>query len=195
MIGFLKGSVLTKQAPNLLLDVHGVGYEVETSMTTFYTLPEVGESVSLYIHFLVRDDAQRLFGFASERERSLFRQLIKVSGVGAKMALVILSGMEAEQFRHCIQDGDVAHLTRLPGVGKKTAERLIVEMRDRLQTESTNMIATQKVNNPIVEAVSALLSLGYKQRDAETYVRQVAAEQEDMSSEEIIRAALKASVR
>ena len=132
MIGRLTGTLLAKQPPALLLDVAGVGYELEAPMTTFYTLPAVGETVTLHTHLVVREDAHLLFGFASEDERRLFRALIKVSGVGARLALTILSGVSADEFVRCVQDSDTATLVRLPGIGKKTAERLIVEMRDRL---------------------------------------------------------------
>lgn len=132
MIGRLRGEIVYKRPPQLMLDVSGVGYEVEAPMSTFYTLPEVGAKATLLTHLAIRDDAHVLYGFAKERDRELFRSLLKVSGVGAKMALAILSGMDAESFARCVQAADTAALTRLPGVGKKTAERLIVEMRDRL---------------------------------------------------------------
>ncbi len=200
MIGRLHGKLIQKQAPWLLIDVQGVAYEVEAPMTTFYKLPAVDEELTLYTHLLVRDDAHLLFGFAEEQERLLFRTLIKVNGVGAKMALAILSGMEADEFAHCIRDGDSVRLTRLPGVGKKTAERLIVEMRDKLKDWQSSPGATTdasskpiaSISDPSDEAVSALVSLGYKPQEASKYV--LAVSTEDMSSEEIIREALKASV-
>ena len=201
MIGFLRGKLIQKQAPLLIIDVEGVGYEVEAPMTTIYRLPEIDEEVMLYTHLVVRDDAHLLFAFAEEEERRLFRTLLKVNGVGAKMALAILSGMEANEFAQCIRDGDDVRLTRLPGVGKKTAERLIIEMRDRLkdwkgsvapdQAEST--ASTQPVSDPHDEAVSALVALGYKPQEASKFVMSVDAE--GLSSEEIIRSALKASIR
>ncbi|HED40205.1 MAG TPA: Holliday junction branch migration protein RuvA, partial [Chromatiales bacterium] len=132
MIGRLRGRVVWKQAPQLLIDVNGVGYEVEATMNTFYTLPLESSEITLYTHLVVREDAQLLYGFASEAERAMFRGLIKINGVGAKMALTILSGMSIDEFAVCIRESDSATLTRLPGVGKKTAERLIIEMRDRL---------------------------------------------------------------
>ncbi len=201
MIGRLKGRLIQKQPPWLLIDVQGVAYEVEAPMTTIYKLPAIDEELTLFTHLLVRDDAHLLFGFAEEHERLLFRTLIKVNGVGAKMALAILSGMEADEFANCIRDGDSVRLTRLPGVGKKTAERLIVEMRDKLkdwQSSPSSKIDTAKgpveiFSNPADEAVSALVSLGYKPQEASKYVLAVASE--DMSSEEIIREALKASVK
>jgi len=133
MIGQLRGKLIHKQPPHLLIDVQGVGYEIEAPMTTFYNLPATGEEILLYTHLVVRDDAHLLFGFSSPRERHMFRTLIKINGVGAKMALTILSGIEADDFARCIQENDSVRLTRLPGVGKKTAERLIIEMRDRLK--------------------------------------------------------------
>jgi Holliday junction DNA helicase RuvA len=201
MIGRLKGKLIQKQSPWLLIDVQGVAYEVEAPMTTIYKLPAIDEELTLFTHLVVRDDAHLLFGFAQEQERLLFRTLIKVNGVGAKMALAILSGMEADEFAHCIRDGDTTRLTRLPGVGKKTAERLVVEMRDKLKDwqsspgSSANMPAGPAVSSsdPSDEAVSALVSLGYKPQEASKYVLAVATD--DMSSEEIIRQALKTSVQ
>ena len=198
MIGFLRGIIVKKQPPLLLLDVQGVGYEVEAPMTTFYALPEIETEIEIFTHLVVREDAHLLFGFATENERHLFRTLIKVNGVGAKMALTILSGIEADEFAQCIQNNDAVRLTKLPGVGKKTAERLIVEMRDRLDGLPTTSIRSGKnipdINNdPVNEAVSALISLGYKPPEASRYVLAVASE--DMSSEELIREALKNSVK
>jgi Holliday junction DNA helicase RuvA len=201
VIGRLRGKLIEKQAPHLLIDVGGVGYEVEAPMTTIYKLPELHEEVTLYTHLHVREDAQLLFAFGEERERQLFRTLIKVNGVGAKMALTILSGMEADEFAQCIADGDAARLTRLPGVGKKTAERLIIEMRDRLKDWQSSQKSgpgsvdrSIKMNvEPSDEAVSALIGLGYKPQEASKYVLAVVAD--DMSSEDIIREALKASVK
>ncbi len=132
MIGRLHGQLVYKQPPHLMLEASGVGYELEASLSTFYQLPEVGAEVTLYTHLAVRDDAHLLYAFATLNERSLFRSLIKVSGVGAKLALLILSGMNVDMFTRCIQEGDSAALTRLPGIGKKTAERLVMEMRDRI---------------------------------------------------------------
>ena len=129
MIGFLRGKLIKKQPPLLMLDVKGVGYEIEAPMTTFYVLPKTGNEIEIYTHLVVRDDAHLLFGFATENERLLFRNLIKVNGVGAKMALTILSGIEANEFSQCIQNNNAERLTKLPGIGKKTAERLIIEIR------------------------------------------------------------------
>jgi Holliday junction DNA helicase RuvA len=198
MIGSLRGRLLQKSPPMLLIDVQGVGYEVEAPMSTFYQLPEVGQEIHLYTHLTVRDDAHLLFGFASARERQLFRTLIKVNGVGPKMALTILSGIEAEDFARCIREADAARLTRLPGVGKKTAERLIVEMRDRLKdmhVPETRVETRARSGNGasrVDDAISALIALGYKPQEASRHVHAVAAE--DMSSEDIIREALKSSL-
>lgn len=199
MIGFLRGVILDKQPPALVLDVQGVGYEVEAPMTTFYDLPAVGESVSLYTHLAVREDAHTLYGFSKASDRGLFRALIKVNGVGAKLALTILSGMPANEFALCVQAGDTAALVKLPGVGKKTAERLVVEMRDKLSDWSGASAAVTgqagakpDVANPVEEAVSALMALGYKANEASRLVR--AVDTSDRSTEDIIRAALQASV-
>ena len=201
MIGCLRGRLIQKQAPWLLIDVQGVGYEVEAPMTTIYRLPELNEEVLLYTHLVVRDDAHLLFAFAEEEERLLFRTLLKVNGVGAKMALAILSGMEADEFAQCIRDGDDTRLTRLPGVGKKTAERLIIEMRDRLKdwkstaasSPAASSMSAREKSDPHEEALSALIALGYKPQEASKFV--LAVDGEGLSSEEIIRSALKASVR
>tara|TARA_R110002096_G_scaffold263262_1_gene456817 strand:- start:87339 stop:87938 length:600 start_codon:yes stop_codon:yes gene_type:complete len=198
MIGFLRGIIIKKQPPLLLLDVQGVGYEVEAPMTTFYALPEVKQEVEIFTHLVVRDDAHLLFGFATENERHLFRTLIKVNGVGAKMGLTILSGIEADEFAQCVQNNDAARLTKLPGVGKKTAERLIVEMRDRLDDLPTGSVTRSNdspniSNDPVNEAVSALIGLGYKPPEASRFVLAIATE--GMSSEELIREALKNSVK
>jgi Holliday junction DNA helicase RuvA len=199
MIGFLRGVLIDKQPPSLLLDVQGVGYEVEAPMTTFYDLPPVGESVALFTHLAVREDAHTLYGFGKASDRSLFRSLIKVNGVGARLALTILSGMQASEFVLCVQAGDTAALVKLPGVGKKTAERLVVEMRDKLTDwggggVAGGLAATARpdVVNPVEEAVSALMALGYKAHEASRLVRAIDAR--NLSTEDIIRAALQASV-
>ena len=196
MIGFLRGQIIHKQPPLLLVDVRGVGYELEAPMTTFYALPEAGGEVELLTHLLVRDDAHLLFGFASENERRLFRALIKVNGVGARLALTILSGIEAAEFARCVQTSDTARLTALPGVGKKTAERLIVEMRDRLTTgpeAATAPGVKPAAGDPVADAISALVALGYKPAEAGRYVRAVAAD--NASAETLIRQALQHSVK
>ena len=197
MIGFLRGTLLKKQPPLLILDVNGVGYEIDAPMTTFYILPDIGNEIEIFTHLVVRDDAHLLFGFATENERLLFRSLIKVNGVGAKMALTILSGIETDEFSQCVQNNDAERLTKLPGVGKKTAERLIVEMRDRLGNLPKTTTQKNKTINvyttPVDEAVSALISLGYKQPEASRYVLAIA--NDNMSSEELIREALKHSIK
>ncbi len=202
MIGRLSGILLEKQPPQLLLDVNGVGYELDAPMSTFYQLPSTGEKVSLFTHLVVREDAWLLCGFASLAERRMFRDLIKVNGVGAKLALTILSGISADEFARCILEADSSSLVRLPGVGKKTAERLIIELRDRLQGwESTTGLPTSatvngadtQVNDPSRDAVSALVALGYKPHEANRMVS-IASRGDVVSSEELIKAALKAAV-
>ena len=202
MIGRLKGTLLTKQPPTLLLDVNGVGYEVDAPMSTFYQLPEINQNIVLHTHLVVREDVQQLCGFISETERSMFRSLIKINGVGPKLALSILSAISADDFARCIQDSDTATLVRLPGVGKKTAERLVIEMRDKLKDwqvdalsngkTPTGMMGIQHSADPVEEAVSALIALGYKPPQASRMVSQI--DSHDLSSEEIIRDALKASI-
>lgn len=200
MIGQLIGILAHKQAPAILLDVNGVGYEVDAPMSTFYVLPELGEKVRLLIHTHVREDALQLYGFASEAERMLFRSLIKISGIGAKLALMILSGIEVQAFVRFVQSEDSAALTRLPGVGKKTAERLVVEMKDKLpqlnisQIGISEPIAQQAPVSPIEEAVTALITLGYKPPEASRMVRSVENLDQFNNAEDIIRLALKASV-
>jgi len=203
MIGRLRGEVAGKQAPFLLLDVNGVGYELEAPLSTFFTLPETGGKVTLYTHLAVREDAHVLYAFATESERALFRSLLKVSGVGAKMALAILSGMNAGEFARCVEFEDVSALVRLPGIGRKTAERLIVEMRDRLgrlgdQLTGTGavMAASSTGGRPRSEksdAVAALVALGYKPQEADRLVKAVAGD--GMDSESLIRAALQSTVQ
>lgn len=201
MIGQLHGTLIAKQAPSLMLDVHGVGYEIEAPMTTFYRLPELGQEVTLFTHLVVREDAHLLFGFATRNERRLFRDLIRVNGVGARLALAILSGMSVSEFASCIHQGDAALLTRLPGIGKKTAERLIVEMRDRLGAADT-ALAGQLPAQPngqetqvsaAADAVSALQALGYKHQEALRMVRGI--ESAGLGSNEIIRQALQRVVK
>jgi len=197
MIGLLRGTILDKQPPQLLLDVNGVGYEVDAPMTTFYDLPDVGAEVMLFTHLAVREDAHTLYGFAKRTDRDLFRNLLKVNGVGARLALTILSGMETRVFITCVQAGDASALVKLPGIGKKTAERLIIELRDRLElpAEVATSTATDPVitASPVEDAVSALVGLGYKPQDASRMVRSL--ETANLSSEEIIRSALQAVVQ
>lgn len=201
MIGRLRGEILLKRPPWLLIDVAGVGYELEAPMSTFYDLPGVGEPVTLVTHLVVREDAHALYGFARERDRDLFRALLRVSGVGAKMGLAILSGMDASQFIRCVELEDVHALTRLPGIGTKTAQRLVMEMRDRLGQIGGGIeglpAAAARAGAPLadgpdqaaVDAVSALVALGYKPADATRMVRAVG--DDATTSEEMIRAALR----
>lgn len=201
MIGRIRGTILEKHAPELVIDVHGVGYELQAPLSTFYRLPPPGEEVVLYTHFVVREDAQQLYGFWDRDDRSLFRTLIRVSGVGPKLALAILSGMESDDFARCVQRNDTSALVSLPGVGKKTAERLIVEMRDRLKEWRPEVVsgnagvartdtAAVSQNRIVQDAESALIALGYKPQEA---ARAVAASLDDevVESEELIRRALK----
>lgn len=195
MIGQITGIIVSKIAPDVLVDVQGVGYEVLVSLGTFFELPEVGGGVTLHTHFVVRDDAQLLFGFSSLPERSLFRTLIKVNGVGPKMALGILSGMTAGEFAHAIRTNDVATLVKLPGVGKKTAERLVIEMRDRIDHIDVTTNGSVAVKRPDIqqEAESALIALGYKPQDAAKMISRTESDQVT-TAEQLIRAALKSMV-
>lgn len=198
MIGRLRGLLLWKHAPHVLLDVQGVGYEVEVPFTTFFKLPAVGQEVVLHTHLIVRDDAHILYGFAAEADRGLFRDLIRVNGVGAKMAAAILSGIAVDDFVRCVRDQDVARLVQLPGVGRKTAERLVMEMRDRLEGKVAAAAAASReagapagpptASNAINDAISAMVALGYKPVEASRMVLRV--EGEGLSTEEIIRRAL-----
>ena len=202
MIGQLRGIILAKQPPQLLVDVQGVGYEVDAPMSTFYHLPDVGKEVVLHTHFVVREDAQLLYGFLTLAERSLFRTLLKVNGVGPKLALTILSGIDAQEFIRCVMDNDTAGLVRLPGVGKKTAERLIIEMRDKVTHFSDSNVAvltssaahTGSARNAAQQdAVSALIALGYKPQEASRAVAKV-KDNTELTSEELIRCALQEMV-
>ncbi len=202
MIGRLRGTLIEKQPPLLLVDVQGVGYELEAPMSVFYELPAVGGEITLRTHLSIREDAHVLYGFLSDRERSLFRGLIRVSGVGPKLALALLSGMRADDFIRCVELKDTATLTRLPGVGKKIAERLVMEMRDRLGdlgrmpalAASAGASAVPPPDDPRGEAVSALIALGYKPAEA---VRLIDGLGDDpgQSSETLIRQALQKAVR
>lgn len=200
MISRLRGVLIEKQPPLLVIDVQGVGYEVLAPMPTFYNLPEIKNEISLLTHFIVREDAHILYGFLNESERSLFRDLIRVSGVGPKLALSILSSMELPTFIESIHENNTGRLIRIPGVGKKMAERLVIEMRDRLKnwqttttpTPSTAPLITQGVTTPVEDAISALVSLGYKPTDARRWVQSVA--EEGLTSEILIRRALQAAL-
>lgn len=201
MIGFIRGVLVAKRAPSLLIDVQGLGYEVDAPMSTFYGLPEIGAEVRLYTHLQIREDAHSLFGFGTEAERGLFRSLIRVSGIGAKLALAILSGISVEDFRACVERQDSARLVRLPGIGKKTAERLIIELRDRLDIGVPSLapasfaggVAPLPAADPADEAVSALIALGFKPQEANTLVAKQPVE--GRSAEDLIRLALQSAVR
>lgn len=196
MIGRLAGKILSKTPPQILIDVNGVGYEVEAPMTTFYELPEIGENAVLLTHMVVREDAQLLYGFASQAERVMFRLLIRINGVGPKLGVAILSGITGSELARCVSEADVGALVKLPGVGKKTAERLIIELKDRLKDMPSQTDSKGEAMQPIahldakVEAASALIALGYKPQEAERMVKSVDAE--GLASEEVIRLALKA---
>lgn len=205
MIGSLRGIVVNRHPPTLVLEVAGVGYEVEAPMSTFYGLPGDGEAVLLHTHLVVREDAQLLFGFLGRSERDLFRALIRVNGVGPRLALTLLSGIEAPDLVRCVQDGDVLTLTRLPGVGRKTAERLIVEMRDRIVAAFGDLLAAEpgrgaadevaakdSATRVVEEAEGALIALGYRPTEAAKAVN--AAYEEGIAMEELIRGALRGMV-
>ncbi len=200
MIGKLRGIILEKQPPQLLLDVNGVGYEIDAPMSTFYHLPDIGQEVTLHTHFVVREDAHHLFGFFAKEERALFRTLLKVNGIGPRLALTILSSIDPNDFVRCVINNDTDTLVSVPGIGKKTAERLIIEMRDKVSTFSSATLphatASQKENNArnqiTQDAVSALIALGYKPQEASRAVSKV--DDPTLTSEEIIRRALREMV-
>jgi len=200
MIGTLAGVLAFKSPPHLLLEVGGVGYEIEAPMSTFYVLPPVGERARLLTHLVVREDAHVLYGFASAEERTLFRSLLKVSGVGPRIALAILSGGTAATFAHAVREGDAAALVRIPGVGRKIAERLIVEMRDRVEAPAAAMPESQApgaagAGGAEAEAYGALVALGYKPGEATRLLKNVGVEAAQLSTEELIRRALQSAVR
>ena len=198
MIARLAGTLIHKQPPLMVIDVAGVGYEVEAPLSVFYDLPELGQSVVILTHLSIKDDSHTLYGFSSEAERTLFRQLLKISGIGAKLALTILSGASGEELARYVAERDSASLTRLPGIGKKTADRIIIELRDKLDLIP---FATLKAagGGPVVppdavsEAITALNALGYKPQESSSMVRKVA--EPEMSVEEIIRHALQSMVK
>lgn len=204
MIGRLRGTLIEKQPPEILLEVGGVGYELQLPMTCFYELPPVGQEVILHTHFVVREDAQLLYGFVDKRTRALFRELLKANGVGPKLALAILSGMSASQFVSAVEREEIGLLVKIPGVGKKTAERLVVEMKDRLKGWSEGALFTpftdamtaqaggEEMNKPSSvedEAVSALLALGYKPQQASLVISKIY--KPEMPVEAVIREALR----
>ncbi len=196
MIGRLTGKLAAKQPPWLLIDVSGVGYEVEAPMSTIFDLPETGREVTLFVHYAAKEDTVALYAFLRESERLLFRALQKVSGIGSKTALAVLSGVSTEEFARLVQSGDVQSLTRIPGIGKKTAERIIVELRDRVDGMPLAVSgggASALSKDPQTEAISALQQLGYKPAEASRLVKDVAATGDD--AEVLIRKALKAALR
>jgi Holliday junction DNA helicase RuvA len=201
MIGRISGTLLHKQPPEILVDIGGVGYELQVPMTTLFQLPAIGETVTLVTHHAVREDAHTLYGFAAERDRELFRHLIRVSGVGPRLALTILSGMDADAFARAVRGGDLTALVALPGVGRKTAERLLVEMRDRLASwldelpvEPSVARSSPAAPDRLRDAEEALVALGYKPAEAARLV--AAVDGDDVrDSEELIRRALRSTVR
>lgn len=197
MIGRLQGTLVHKQPPSLLLDVQGTGYEVDVPMSTFYALPAIGEQLTLHTHLAVREDAHHLYGFATVEEKQLFRDLIKVSGVGGKLALTILSGITVKEFIATIQRGDPALLTQMPGIGKKTAERLVLELRDRLGKTFGKLAELPQVEGSdpgaMSDAYGALLALGYKDAEAARMLK--TASKPGLNSEELIRLALQNALK
>lgn len=198
MIARLSGTLIAKSPPVMVIDVAGVGYEVEAPISVFYDLPELGQPVVLLTHLAIKDDAHTLYGFASESERVLFRQLLKISGIGAKLALSILSGANESELARYVTEGDTASLVRIPGIGKKTAERIIIELRDKLEgllpSEGSGLPGSMpRPAGAASEATNALSSLGYKPQEASRMVRSVA--KPEMNAEEIIRLALQSTVK
>lgn len=194
MIGSLRGQLSFKQAPVIIVECHGVGYDVETPMSTFFALPPIGKDVFLFTHLLVREDAQILYGFATDDERRLFRSVLKVRGVGARIGLAILSSMSVADFGRCIDREDTAALAKIPGIGKKTAERLVIEMRDRIDVGAGGGVATRASvdQGAKAEAVDALIALGYKPSEVNRLLSKLAID--DKSAEDIIRLALRQAV-
>jgi Holliday junction DNA helicase RuvA len=195
MIGSVRGQIMSKTPPQLTVEVGGLGYELEAPMSTFFLLPAVGEQVRLLTHLVVREDAHILYAFGTEGERRLFRSLIKVSGVGPKIALALLSGISVEAFALCVQNQDIAALTRVPGIGRKTAERLVVEMKDRLGPPTDAAVAATAAvagTSPEAEAFGALVALGYRPAEATRLLK--AAGPGTHSTEELIRRALQGAI-
>jgi len=192
MIGRLAGTLLEKNPPTITLDVHGIGYEVDVPMSTFYNLPATGEKIALHTHLIVREDGHYLYGFSSEGERAAFRQLLKISGIGARTALAVLSGMSVHELAQAVTLQEAGRLTKVPGIGKKTAERLLLELRDRLPKTLSTSTARSGASDPAIDAASdilnALLALGYNEREAHAATKSLAA---DVSVSDGIRQALK----
>ncbi len=196
MIGHLRGRLVRKAPPALIVDVGGVGYELEAPMSTFYRLPEVGSEVELHTHLVVREDAHLLYGFSTEIERRLFRDLLRVTGIGPKIGLALLSGMDVDSFLSCVEAQDVDALTRIPGIGRKTAERLLIEMRDRIRALGPMPSATSRTDQPAgaqAEAFAALVALGYRPAEVTRLLKSV--DNEGAGTEELIRRALQAAAR
>ena len=190
MIGSLRGKLTFKQAPAVIIDCNGVGYDVETPMSTFFELPAVGDELFLFTHLLVREDAQILYGFATDTERKLFRTVLKVRGIGAKIGLAVLSSMSVAGFNRCIEYEDVAALSKIPGIGKKTAERLIIEMRDRIdKSVATDPVGLRTEQGAKSEAVDALVALGYRPAEVTKLIGKL--DIDGQSAEDIIRLALR----
>lgn len=187
MIGRLTGILLAKQPPQVLLDVNGIGYEIDVPMSTFYNLPATGQSVSFYTHLVVREDAHLLYGFGSEDERHVFRRLIKVSGIGPKVALTILSGLSVGELAQAVASQDAARLVKIPGIGKKTAERLVLELRDKLAQSAVSVSSGGRAD-PLGDALNALLALGYNEKEARWAMGQI---DDGAGTSEAIRQALK----
>jgi Holliday junction DNA helicase RuvA len=188
MIGRVQGVLLEKHPPQILVDANGVGYDVEVPMSTFYNLPAIGERVTLLTHLVIREDAHLLFGFATEAERRLFRQLLKIAGVGARTALAVLSGMSVAELSDAVISQDTGRLTKVPGIGKKTAERLLLELKDKLGAESLAGITIQRPAPATSDVLRALVSLGYSEKEAHGAVKQLP---ENVSVADGIRQALK----
>jgi holliday junction DNA helicase RuvA len=176
VIGRLSGIIIEKQPPQVLLDVNGIGYEIDVPMSTFFILPSVGEQTMLYTHLLIREDAHLLFGFATESERQTFRQLIKITGVGSRIALALLSGMNIAELRQAVSSHDSSRLIKIPGIGKKTAERLLLELRDKFKIEKSDVTQLPVLSQQAHDIFNALLSLGYNEREADWAVQQTSAE-------------------
>jgi Holliday junction DNA helicase RuvA len=196
VIGHLRGRLVRKAPPALIVDVGGIGYELEAPMSTFYRLPELGAEVELHTHLVVREDAHLLYGFSTEDERRLFRDLLRVTGIGPKIGLALLSGIDVDTFMRCVEAEDTAALTRIPGIGRKIAERLLVEMRDRIRALGQLPATATRSNTPAgarAEAYAALVALGYKPVEVNRLLQGV--EQEGAGTEDLIRRALQAAAR
>ncbi len=192
MIGRIQGKLLEKNPPQILVDVHGVGYEIDVPMSTFYNLPDIGQEITLLTHFIVREDAQLLYGFATAKERAAFRQLIKISGVGARTALAVLSGMSVDALAQAVAQQECAMLTRVPGIGKKTAERLVLELKGKISAELDGVTLSAAAGDNRADVAAALVALGYSDREANAAAKKLPA---DISVSAGIREALKSMTR